>query len=597
MINRNPLFIKIDMSIKRFMQRDLTVFFTNSLFFTGLLLIYSLGCSYLLPQGVNAHFASILLIVLSGIFLLFVLIFSGWRFLTRKMSYAYNKKYEPFKTADFIFILIPMTPVMQYILSNQDSLTMFSSSLIFIIFGVTIAIFGIVIPVLLSRFAFKKVLITASVSFLYMIMSMASLAAANGWSGKGIISIQIVILLIVILVLSLLRFIPEKIIIIAIVVFFTVNTVTGVLFKKSEGGESETVKNFSVMSALEGKRVKKHNDVLLIVYESYPNYETLKHYGFENSEQLAFLESNGFRIYNGVYSLGIPTEQSMSRVFNVELDLKEHKKYLAGGGAVHSILRGQGYKTYGVFDNSWNLRGLPIDQIKYDNCFPRPSGVMDSKVLVNAIFTGEFSDAVSFEGVDYNSYIDHKHKVIKKEYPCPVFMYSHSSFPGHGPSGMGMRLEEREGKIAGHLEGIQKANVEMKQDVDVIIKSNPDAIVVIAGDHGPFLTKTGYGLSKGRGGFSAEDIDRYDIQDRFGSFLAIRWPEKKYAEKYDIKVFQDIFPAIFSYLYDDDSIFNKIRIERVTREIKRILGVYVKDGVIYGGKDNGQKLFLMEQKK
>ena len=594
-MNRNSFVQSLNMRLKRFMQKDLSGIFSVSIAFILLLLVYSLAGSLLLPKGVNAKFSEYLSMILGGVFLLIALIFSGWKLLTRKMSYSYKKEAEKFQALEFVFLLIPMTPVMQYILSNQNSITLISSIFIFILFALFSAVFGIVIPVLLSKFAPKKILITASVSFLYLLMSMAALAAASGWSGKGVLKIQLLVLLVVILILSLRRFLPEKLVALAIVVFFTVNTVTGIMFKEPSEGVAQNVKSLSIMSTMDGMKVKKHNDVLVIIYESYPGYETLKHYGFDNIEQMNFLKSNGFHVYDGSYSLGVPTEQSLSKVFNIDRDIAEHKKYLAGGGAVHSILSQQGYKTYGVFDNSWNLRGLPIDQIKYDHTFPRPSGVMDTKVLVNAILTGEFSDAVSFEGVDYNSYVSQKQRVIGGEDTAPVLMYSQSSYPGHGPSGMGMSLEDGDGQIAGHIEGIKKANIEMKQDVEVIIKNNPDAIVVIAGDHGPFLTKTGYGLSKGRGGFSADDIDRYDVQDRFGALLAIKWPEKQYAEKHDIKVLQDIFPAIFSYLYDDETLFKKTRMESMTVENFRTLGVYVKDGIIHGGKDDGKPLFVMEK--
>jgi hypothetical protein len=594
-MNRNSLAQSLNMSLKRFMQKDLSGIFAVLIAFFSLLLVYSLAGSLLLPKGVNAKFSQYLSMILGGVLLLIALIFGGWKLLTRKMAFSYRKEAEKFQAGEFVFLLIPMTPVMQYILSNQNSINLISSIIIFLFFGLLSAVFGIVIPILLSRFAPKKVLITASISFLYLLMSMAALAAASGWSGKGVLKIQLLVLLVVIAILSVRKFLPEKLVALAIAVFFTVNTVSGVLFKETTGSMPENVKNLSIISMMEGKKVKKNNDVLVIIYESYTGYETLKHYGFDNIEQMNFLESKGFHIYHGAYSLGVPTEQSLSKVFNIDRDIAEHKKYLAGGGAVHSILSQQGYKTYGVFDNSWNLRGLPIDQIKYDHTFPRPSGVMDTRVLINAILTGEFSDAVSFEGIDYNSYVNEKQKVIGRDYPSPVLLYSQSSYPGHGPSGMGMSLEEGEGKISGHIEGIKNANAEMRQDVEVIIKNNPEAIVVIAGDHGPFLTKTGYGLSKGRGGFSADDIDRYDVQDRFGALLAIKWPEKQYAKKHDIKVLQDIFPAIFSYLYDDETLFNKTKMESRTVENFRILGVYVKDGVIHGGKDDGKPLFVMEK--
>jgi len=583
------------MSMKRFMLKDLSGFFMTAIVSISLLFVYSLLCALILPKGVNAVFTAFLWKVFLGILFLLAASFSGWLFLQRKMSFQYKKKSESFQAEEFVLLLIPMTPVMQYILSNQNSLTIISSSLIFLFFGLVMAMIGIAVPVLLSGFASKSITITVSMSFLCLLMTMAALSVANEWVEKGFIPVQMAVFAGIILIFSLRNVLPGKIFNLAVIVFFAVNTMTGALFKESSEGMPAQIKNLPVVSTLDGIKIKKNNDILLIVYEGYANSETMKHYGYDNDGQSEFLKANGFHVYNGTYSLGAPTEQSLSKTFNVDRDINEHKKFLAGGGAVHFLLSQQGYKTYGVFDDNWNLRGLPIDQIKYDFTFPQSSGVMDAKVLINAIPTGEFSDTVSFEGVDFLSYLKNKHKVMSKENTSPAFMYSHSSNPGHGPSGKGMSLDQRDARIKNYLDGLVRANDEMKQDVNVIIKNNPDAIVIIAGDHGPFLTKTGYGLSKGRGDYKAEDIDRYDLQDRFGMFLAIKWPEKQYAEKYNIKIFQDIFPAVFSYLYDDDTIFNKTRIERMTKENFRTLGVYVKDGVIYGGKDNGQKLFLIEK--
>jgi len=235
-----------------------------------------------------------------------------------------------------------------------------------------------------------------------------------------------------------------------------------------------------------------------------------------------------------------------------------------------------------------------MNQIRYDYSFPASSGSMDSEVLLRAIFKGEFSDAVSFEGIDYNSYLEQKKKVIGKIFKEPAFMYSQSSYPGHSPSGKGMSLKEQPKQLSNYLSNIKKANIEMRLDVEEIIKNNPDAIVIFAGDHGPFLTKTGYGVSKGRGSYKASDLDRYDIQDRFGMFLAIKWPEENLTKKYDIKILQDVFPAVLSYLYEDDSLFDTLRMKRMTKDNHRTLGIYVEDGIIHGGKDDGQKLFLSE---
>ena len=70
----------------------------------------------------------------------------------------------------------------------------------------------------------------------------------------------------------------------------------------------------------------------------------------------------------------------------------------------------------------------------------------------------------------------------------------------------------------------------MKQDIEAIIANDPEAIIVIAGDHGPSLTKNCSIL--GKDDYNLSEISRLDIQDRFATFLAIRWPTKDF-EKYD----------------------------------------------------------------
>jgi len=594
-----PFYVRIEMLFKSLMQRNLSAFFINALVFSGVITAYSLASSLLIPPSVNAVFSAYVLKIFGVITAFILLLFLIWKFMTRRMAFSLEKDFESFSLTDVPLLLILITPITQYILSNQESLTLFSSLLLFLVFGLVAIIGGVVIPVLLSKISSKKAAMAASMAFLCVLLNMPSLSAMIAWSGKGIIGIQLAVFLLIIIIISVIILIPRKIAALAVTVFFAVNVFTAVMFKEPEpigdAPKQEKTDQFAVNSLLNGKKIKNKNDVLFIVFESYSANETLKNFGYDNSKITDFLKANGFNVYEGIYSLGAPTEQSLSKVFNIDRDVLPHKKHLAGCGAVHSILRSQGYKTHGVFENNWNMRGLPITQIQYDFAFPATSDVMDSKVLINAIIKGEFSDAVSFEGVDYDSYLDQKHKVISRKYPDPVFLYSHSIYPGHSPSSKGMSLEELPEKLKQHLVKVDKANSEMRQDLEAIIKNNPDAIVIFAGDHGPFMSKTGYGLDKGRGGYKPEDIDRNDIQNRFGMFLAIRWPEEKLKNKYNIKILQDVFPAVLSYLYDDNSLFDALRVQRITKDNYRTLGVYVEEGIIHGGKDDGQKLFLMDQ--
>ena len=123
--------------------------------------------------------------------------------------------------------------------------------------------------------------------------------------------------------------------------------------------------------------------------------------------------------------------------------------------------------------------------------------------------------------------------------------------------------------------------------VDLNAKNSTD-IIIIAGDHGPYLTKNGIGLSPD---YKLKNVNRLDIQDRFGVLLAIHWPEEKYIDKYKIRILQDVLPAAFSYIYNDDSIFEEAKMSNKVVKSPVISGASIKDGVIIGGKDDGKDLF------
>ncbi len=112
--------------------------------------------------------------------------------------------------------------------------------------------------------------------------------------------------------------------------------------------------------------------------------------------------------------------------------------------------------------------------------------------------------------------------------------------------------------------------------------------MILAGDHGPYLTKNCTGTSSH---YDASDINRLDVQDRFGTFLAIRWPTDDFAEYDNITVLQDIFPVVFAYLYDDSQ-FLTAKVESETLSPWRISGVSVSNGILRGGVNDGEPLFL-----
>jgi len=578
--------------------KNFEIYFINTISALLMLLIYISLILIFFPFGINFSFATqlwkwilalIVLLFLIYVLLIFFIKNSPLNYLENN-SLFHLTKVEGFQFKNLFLSLLPMTPVFQYIILNHEMLSLADFFIIMLFFMFLILIFAFVIPWALSIFASRELLMIVALSFLFIIFNMATLSAAFAWHEQGSMNIQLLMFISTTLILLTTNFISKKILFIAVIAFFFINILSSFLSTGNVWRQPHEFEILPLESTLAESRIEKKNDVLLIIYEAYANYETMKHYGFDNSTQLTLLEQNGFHIYHGVYSLGTPTIESMSMLFNIERE-PLHRLFLAGDGATHRILSEKGYNTIGVFQNDYNFRGLSIDEITYDFPFPVPAPREGANLLIHAILAGEFSDEVSLKGVGYESYLEQKLKVLNREYPSPKFMYSHSLYPGHRSE---ISLRPNEDKyIDTYLNRLTNAaNIEMLKDIDKIIKLNPNAITIIAGDHGPFLTKTGYGLHLNPKTCTSYNIDRYDMQDRYGAFLAIRWPDENYATRHDIKILQDIFPAVFAYLFDDDSLFNEIRLkQRTTATPQNICGVSIKDGIIVGGKDDGKALF------
>jgi hypothetical protein len=320
-------------------------------------------------------------------------------------------------------------------------------------------------------------------------------------------------------------------------------------------------------------------NIYLLVYDSYVINETMLSHGIDNLDQQIYLEGLGFSIYPQTYSIDNTSIPTMSRVLNASVNYYGLiQRGVSGDGTVQNLLEDFGYKSYGIFPSDYFFRGI---NPSYDYWYPGVNSPVTP--LINAIFIGEFRFSLNFDEVPEGDYIFEKRRILSNSPEKLQFLYSHSFLPGHSTNEGVCRADETEL----YKERLQRANIEMREDISLIIENDPGAIVIVAGDHGPYLTKNCHYT---RDEFDISEIDRLDIQDRNGTFLAIKWPSSDYQEYDEITVLQDIFPAIFAYMFKEpDLLLSKI--EPHTVNGSNLTGVGVSNGIIVGGMDDGEPLF------
>jgi hypothetical protein len=304
----------------------------------------------------------------------------------------------------------------------------------------------------------------------------------------------------------------------------------------------------------------------------------------DNRDQIHYLNLNGFTLYPHTYSVGANTINSMSSVLEVATSWTGGvRKAVSGQGNVQNQFKRLGYQTYGIFASDFMFRGT---KSYYDVTIPDEDAPIDN-LLVIAVLIGEFRFNLGFEDQDHVQFLVKKQETLSSIGSDPSFVYMHTNLPGHSQISGKCLPNEREL----YIERLGKANQEMRDDIQLITERDPNAIVIIASDHGPYLTKNCVGTGNS---YDISEINRLDIQDRFGTMLAIRWPDGIDKPYEQITVLQDIFPAVFAVIFRDESILD-IKIPPVMISSSAVSGVVVKNGIIIGGMDDGEPLFLSEE--
>ena len=203
--------------------------------------------------------------------------------------------------------------------------------------------------------------------------------------------------------------------------------------------------------------------------------------------------------------------------------------------------------------------------------------------MYRGIGGGEFKTEVVFQDSGRDDWLTAKRQVLSAQLPAPKMLYAHSGFPGHSQNS-GRCLEDETKR---HATRLAIAYDEMIGDIETILNAEREAIIIVAGDHGPYLTGDCLYMARR----DPAELSSIHLGDRYGTRLAIRWPDPAPPAHDRITVLQDVFFAVAAYMVDDQRVWLD-RISTRTIGYGGIPSGAVADGIVRIGKDKGRHLLV-----
>lgn len=551
---------------------------------SAILTVYSLLTliiSNYLPQGVTKGFFDRSVIYYGFIPVIFI-IYLVYKLLATK-HISFSKARESVSILDFSGVLVVLIPLSQYIFSNLDVIP-FKDAIVSLIYIFTIvSIVLVILPNIFSVLISKRYSQTILLLLLVMIVYMPIVSAYFGFHKYGSSKILLPLFITTLLVSYLLIIKRSYKLLFFLATVFVMNTALTINGSIGSDNQLTSVEARSLdVKPSDKPKFVKFNSVYLLIYDSYVSNEVMQQYGIDNSQQERFLIENGFRLYPSTYSIATQSHSTMGRLLDIKSSESDLWKNVAGDAFVFEQFKLNGYQTSGYFPNTYFFQG---SEITYDTFYPSidRSGSNPLITVYKSVLSGYFGFDIGFDEFSHNSYLDVKSQYFNEKGSQPRFLYTHTG-PSHAPFSGQCQPEEQ---IALFETRLSEANLEMRKDISDIISNDPNAIIVVAGDHGPYLTKNCYFLNNV---YASEEINRLDLQSRFGAFLSIKMPDNHQIPRKNIRVLQDVFPEILDYLTESNE-FSEMKVKPITVQ-DVTSSVHVDNGIIKGGLNDGEPLYL-----
>jgi hypothetical protein len=342
-------------------------------------------------------------------------------------------------------------------------------------------------------------------------------------------------------------------------------------------------------------KFKRKPNIYLIIYDAYGNERLYSEvFGIDNAEIHRELVSRQFKVLN-TYSNYWATWETMLAVF-----LADHHYYDLSVGydsrigpsimngttfnAVHSVLKNNGYKVQYIESSAYLVKYQGNLDYLYSGEEPVYTGWR--------LFSNPILDLLpSVRPKSREGYAVNLTEILFKRLDEAAgssnhfFTYIHLPLPGHASSIRSWRdLKDYE---QAYREFTSQANALMPRTIDRILEIDPNALIVIMGDHGSWRYNKAWNReSDPNDGFRTNGLDSNIVTlDLFGILLAVRSGGQCDQFIYDTLTPVNLMRVLFSCLTGDEKL-----IDRRAPDISIFSDTFSRGYGLYMAVDNGKIL-------
>ena len=307
--------------------------------------------------------------------------------------------------------------------------------------------------------------------------------------------------------------------------------------------------------AIVSAELDRKPNIYLLLADAFSSFAYLDAKRIDVAEFKGWLRDRGFRLYEDTFSNYHSTTDSMLSM----LDMRHHyyrasekafevsgaaRQVIGGENNLIRLLRRNGFRTLYIHQGDYLL----LHGCTADFCFPQVDELSGARVILRKVLPGflvgrgkaEFALPMSVFRSEISTQLG-----VGEKLAIPRFLYMHMFEPGHTKAKVAGRCVE-ETEVELYSRQVIAAADQVESIVDEIIQKDHDAVIVVSGDHGPFIANE----CERAGDIGTPE----EYRDRVGVLTAIRWPTG-YNNRFDgrIKTNVNVFRYVLGSLIDDST--------------------------------------------